>query len=372
MMQQNGRGLQVSRGDTPTHRLDCRRLAIVMPTWVGDACMATPTLKAIRERYPHLPITLICRPVVKDLIWGAWGSEPAWADHAWQVSKSGGDGVYTRRELVRAIRSSDIDAAVLLPNAFWTAAVMRLGGVKRLIGYHRDGRGWLLSDRVPVPRQGRRLIPISAIDYYLRLAEWLDAPVRSRATQLSEEPESAVVAEQLLERLGYQRSRPLLVINSGAATDARRLWPEERVTELAKRAATELGYFVLIHCGPQERQQAARIVSTVGLPCVAGMGDCEQLPIGLSKSILSRASVVVTTDSGPRHMAVAFNRPVITLFGPTSPQWTTTYNVPETVLQSSLGLAGSMADISVDAVMVAIHAVSEAAFKSHSSYPNAA
>lgn len=371
MMQHNGPGLQVSRSDSPTRPLDCRRLAIVMPTWVGDACMATPTLRAISERYPALPITMICRPVIKDLIWGAWGNQPAWADQAWQVSKSGGDGIYTRRELMRAIRSSDIDAALLLPNAFWTAAVMRLGGVKRLIGYHRDGRGWLLSDRVPVPRIGRRLLPVSAIDYYARLADLLDAPVSTRATQLNEEPEFSAAADQLLERLGYQRSRPLLVINSGAATDARRLWPEDRVAELSKRAATELGYFVLIHCGPQERQQAARIVSAVGLPNVAGMGECEQLPIGLSKSILSRASSVVTTDSGPRHMAVAFNRPVITLFGPTSPQWTTTYNVPETILQSSLGLAGSMADISVDAVMVALRSVWEVATKSNR-YPNAA
>jgi heptosyltransferase II len=352
--------LRASSYPGSTRPLAAKRLAIMLPTWVGDACMSTPTLRAIRGRYPDLHITLICRPVIHDLLWGAWGSEPAWADDVMLVSKTGGDGVYTRRELVRALRGSGTDAGILLPNAFWAAAVMKLGGVKRLIGYHRDARGWLLTDKVPVLRQGRQLMPVSAVDYYARLAEWLDAPVHSRGTQLREEAEHAAAAESLLRRLGYDRARQrLLVVNSGSATDAARLWPEASVAELARRAASELGYFVLIHCGPQDREQANRIVQRVGAQHVAGMGNCEHLPIGLSKSMIARAHAVVTTDSGPRHIAVAFDRPVVTLFGPTSPEWTTTYNVPETILQSARGIAGSMSDISVDRVMQAVHDVTD-------------
>lgn len=61
------------------------------------------------------------------------------------------------------------------------------------------------------------------------------------------------------------------------------------------------------------------------------MGVVEQLPIGLSKAVLKCCVAVVSTDSGPRHLAVAFDRPVVSLFGATTPQWTSTYNHPEFV-----------------------------------------
>jgi heptosyltransferase II len=352
-----------------TRPLQCKHLVVVMPTWIGDACMATPTLRALRARYPELKISLVCRPVIRDLIWNAWGESPAWADSVWLVSKSSGPGVFTRGELMRAIRSSDIDAAILLPNAFWSAAVMRLAGVKRLIGYHRDARGWLLSDRVPVPKHRGKPRPVPMVDYYAALAAWVDAPVHDRSMQLAEDTNGSSAAKRLLQIVGYREDRPLLIVNSGAATEASRIWPEERVSQLATRAATELGWFVLIHCGPRERQAANQIAEAAAHPHVASMGVVEELPIELSKSVLARATAVVTTDSGPRHIAVAFNRRVITLFGPTSPLWTATYNMPETILQGMTAAAGtrslagagdeasptgSMADISVERVFEAL------------------
>ena len=62
------------------------------------------------------------------------------------------------------------------------------------------------------------------------------------------------------------------------------------------------------------------------------MGQVENLPMGLSKAVLEQASVVVSTDSGPRHMASALGKKVISLFGPTSASLYQTYNLPEKVL----------------------------------------
>jgi heptosyltransferase II len=57
---------------------------------------------------------------------------------------------------------------------------------------------------------------------------------------------------------------------------------------------------------------------------------------GLSKALMAQADLVISTDSGPRHIAAAFDRPLITLFGPTDPAWSRTYNQPEVVIDTRL------------------------------------
>lgn len=342
-------------------------ICVVLPTWVGDACMATPTLRALRRSFPESRIVGVMRPVIHDVLEHAWGDEPAWIDQSLLFNKKGGDRVGSRWGLMRHIRQSGAQLAVLLTNSLWSAAVVRLAGVRRVVGYHRDARGMFLSDRVPVPRDGRDLQPISPIDYYLYLAHWVGCDTRSegptsRAMQLGVSPADEFMAQRLWKQAGFTPQRPIVTINSGSATQAARLWPVEHVQELASRLASEFNLQVLLHCGPAERETCNAIAARLSNPNVFSMGLAEQLPIGLSKAVLKRSAVVVSTDSGPRHLAVALNRPVVTLFGSTAPEWTQTYNHPEAILSARDGMAysqatehvPSMRDISVERVLAAV------------------
>lgn len=310
-----------------------------MPTWVGDACMATPTLRILRRSFPDYRIVGVMRPVIHDVLQQAWGTDRAWFDEALLFNKKADDRVGSRWGLIRQIRNSGAQVAVLLTNSLWSAAAVRLGGVSRVVGYQRDARGVFLSDRVPVPRDGRRRLPISPIDYYLNLANWIGCDtlgegLASRAMQLGVTPADEVMAQRLWKQAGFVPNRPIVAINSGSATQAARLWPMENVQELARRLVRELNVQVLLHCGPAERAACNAIADNLADSRVVSMGIAEQLPIGLSKAVLKRSAVVVSTDSGPRHLAVALNRPVVTLFGPTAPEWTQTYNWPETILSA--------------------------------------
>ncbi len=338
---------------------DPQRLAIVMPTWVGDACMATPTLRAVRRRYPNAKITMISRPVIRDVIANAWGSDIPWIDDYLLVSKKVSAGAHTRLSLTKAVRSAGITSALLLTNSFWSAAAMRLAGVRRVIGYQRDARGWLLSDRVPVVRAAGKPKPISAIDYYLELARWMGCDTSNRSMQLYITAEQQQMVEKLYCDVGLNPHGRTLVVNSNAATEVGRLWPEDRVSELCRRVAVELGMQVLLHCGPQEREQANRIAMQLNHRNVASMGVWDELPISLSCGVLGSAAAVVSTDSGPRHIAVALNRRVVTLYGPTSPAWTTTYNRPEISVQHFENGQAAMEHISVDEVMAAVRLATE-------------
>lgn len=298
--------------------------------------MATPTLRAFRQGFPEALITIIAKPVVRDLLQGASIDQAAWFDRAIVYSRRRTSLTPGRWGLVSMCRRAKIDVAVLLPNSLWTAAALKLAGVRRLVGYDRDARRLFLSERLEVPHDGsqeKNRVPISAVDYYLRLAHTLGCPTDNRSMQLGVTTPEKQLAEKSWRELGMRPAHPTLVINSNTATDPTRLWPIEELVTTARRVIDRFGWQVLLHCGPGEQEVALRAENAIQRPLAFSMGRLEQLPIGLSKAMLARAQVIVSTDSGPRHIGVALNRPVITLCGPTHPAWTTTYNHPETIIR---------------------------------------
>ena len=93
------------------------------------------------------------------------------------------------------------------------------------------------------------------------------------------------------------------------------------------------GCGILILCGPAEAELAQKIAASARQQGTVALSDvtapaCPKMPslsLGLSKALVRRADLLVTTDSGPRHFAAAFERPVVSLFGPTHIAWTETY-----------------------------------------------
>lgn len=308
------------------------RIGIWMPNWVGDACMATPALRSLADSFRgNAQLIGIMKPVIRDVI-----SSNPWLDRTVVFSRKASAGVVSRIGLVRTLKSLQLDIVILLTNSFWTAAVSRLAGARRIIGYCRDGRGWLLTDRAAVPSDGKKRLPISPVDYYLELARYVGCLAQDRRMRLAVDDEDQQRAEQLWRQLSFDANVPTIVINSSGATAPSRLWPAEHVESLAARIVADHPWQVLMHCGPAERQSCNASALRVAHPRVQSMGEAAELPMALSKGVMKRASVVVSTDSGPRHLAIALDRPVITLFGSTDPTWTTTYNDCETLVEESL------------------------------------
>ena len=299
------------------------RLAVFMPNWVGDAVMATPALRALSQWMAGRGHMLgVMQPVVSEVLRGSpwFADEILFSKRSWR----------SRLELAVRLRAERIDTIVLLTNSLWTAAVAKLAGAGRRIGYARDGRGWMLSQSLPVLKRSGQNVAVPAVDYYLQLAEKLiGCSTSDRRMQLTVDRDDLSLADRLWKQIGFSDQRPTVVINSSGAWGAAKLWPVDHVEQLARRIAENHQWQVLLHCGPAERAAADAVAARVDHRQVRSMGQSPELPIGLTKAVLARASAVVSTDSGPRHIAVALNRPVVSLFGPTDPAWTTTYNAGE-------------------------------------------
>lgn len=295
------------------------RIALFLPNWIGDVVMATPAIRAVRERNPKAELVAVCKPYVADVLAGApWFQETILFD-------KGGPRERRLWSVARRLRQSRVDGALLFPNSFRTALLARLGGCRRVVGFARYGRGLLLSTRLHPKTDARgRIVPSPVIDDYNRLAVALGTDDPGHRMELFTTPAEEGAADEVWKQFGLGRYSRVVGLNPGAAFGASKHWPTESFAALARRMAQQLGCGVLVLCGPGERDTARRIAEESRSPNVFSLAD-SHLSLGLTKAAVRRLDLLVTTDSGPRHFAAAFGRPVVTLFGPTHIEWTETY-----------------------------------------------
>jgi heptosyltransferase-2 len=301
-------------------------IAVFMPQWIGDAVMATPALRALRTHFQGARLVGVLRPYVAGVLEGG-----DWFDEV--ILSQGGPREQGLFAVARRLRRLLIDLAVLFPNSFRSALVAWLGGCRRRIGYARYGRSLLLTRRLqPLrDRRGRRL-PSPVLDTFNRLAECAGCPRPGERMELYTTPRDEEQADRLWRQAGLDACREVVCLNPGGAFGAAKHWPSASFAALARELAGRRGSGVLVLCGPAEREVCREIVTRAGHPAVHGLADVP-LSLGLTKACVRRASLLVTTDSGPRHFASAFGVPAVTLFGPTHIAWTDTYHPRALYLQ---------------------------------------
>jgi heptosyltransferase-2 len=311
------------------------KLAVFLPNWIGDVVMATPALRALRKHVgPRGSIVGVMRPYVADVLAGTH-----FLDQTIFYAPGSPDKELRTLALIHRLRQHHCDAVVLMTNSFRTGLLSLLGGAKQRIGYARYGRGWLLSRRLQPPQENGRLVRHPMVDYYLALAYALGCPKESPRLELATTAQDERAADLVWSQLGLRAGEQPVVFNSSGAFGAAKLWPVEYFAALARRLVVELKQPVLVLCGPAERDVAESIVHQAAHSRVVSLAR-HPLSIGLSKACLRRSRLLVTTDSGPRHFAVAFGIPVVSLFGPTPPIWGDNPTAVETRLSVELDCLG--------------------------------
>ena len=208
-----------------------RRILVTIPNWVGDVVLATPVLAALRAHFVDAQITFLMRRYVREVVAGGrWhDSEAYWPE-----------GGRLRRELstigfARRLRIRRFDLALLLTNSFRSAWAAWIGRIPRRVGYARDGRSRMLTDRLePLKRDGR-FVPSPVLPYYCRIAEHVGCPVSDRKPRLGITAEQQQAGARLARHYGLDDGRPYAVINPGAAFGAAKCWLPERFAEVCDR-----------------------------------------------------------------------------------------------------------------------------------------
>lgn len=305
-------------------------IGVFIPNWIGDAAMCTPTLRALRRTFHQDRLVGIMRPYVADVLDGT-----PWLDERIYFYRKSRNAAERTFAALRQLRQARFDTIVLLTNSVRTALLAWACGAQKRVGYVRYGRGPLLTHKLFCPRLGRRRLPSPVIDAYLQLAYAVGCPPESHRLELATLAADEAAADAVWQKWNLPPGDQVVVLNSGGAYGAAKLWPSEFFAALARRIATTKGLSVLVTCGPNERGIARQIVKRADHPRVVSLAD-EPISIGLTKACIRRSRLMVTTDSGPRFFAVAFDVPVISLFGPTDVAWTRTHYEREVCLTHPL------------------------------------
>ncbi len=295
-----------------------KSILITAPNWVGDAVMATPAFRCVRENFPEAKISLLLRPFVKGVLEGS-----PWFDQLIEFDpKEKHKQPAKYLTLIRKLRKEKFDTGIIMPNSFSSALVAWLAGIKHRVGYNRDARSWLLTQSVERLKEKGRFLPTYMGDYYLRICSNLGCVIRSKETELFTTEEETEKTGKLFSKYKISKNRPIFLINPGASFGSSKSWTAEGFAETAKLLQDEFDCHVLLACAPEEKTMAAQIEKAAGGKVVNLTP--ERITLGLLKTLIKKSTMLVTVDSGPRHIAVAFRKPVIVLMGPTDPRYTQT------------------------------------------------
>ncbi len=293
-----------------------QHILVWIPSPLGDAIMATPALSSIRHRFRSARITCLASKTNRAFL------EPsAFCDDWLELDKS-----YFRT--LGKLCHSRFDMAVLFKNSFGSALAVKLAGIPVRVGYAREGRGWLLTDTLIPEKENGHFKPVSAVDYYLRVAQTLGGSITNKTLSIGlTDADRQNLAESWPEL--NTKSGPLVILVPGGAFGPSKLWPVQRFAELADRLIETYRATIVISIAPtpQEIAIAQQIQSNAKHP-ILSLGQRPLKP-GPLKALYEKADLVITNDTGPRHIAAALNKKLITLFGPNNPAWTQTHNPNE-------------------------------------------
>lgn len=283
------------------------RILIVLPNWYGETLFATPLLHALQRQRPGAFVAVLGVPRCREVLEG----NPDVQEFLELAAPRGVRAFLGQSRLIARLRQGRFDTAVLLRPSLSRALLLAQAGIPARIGFAQPKSAWLLTHRVPVPSRRRH----KALEY-LPLLEAAGLRAEEGWCRYVVTEEERRAAQRLLGSLGLD-GRPFAVLHPGANW-AHKRWPVERFATLGDRLSAA-GAAVLVTSGADDAALAEAVTG--------GMRhDAQRLPPGTSlrqaAACLEQASLIVTNDTGIAHVAAALQRPLVALFGPTSPAYT--------------------------------------------------
>jgi len=189
-------------------------ILVWLPSPMGDAILCTPALRAIRRHFKSSKICFFANPVVREIL------SPCTLNDQW-LQQRGKNPFAIAKEL----RKHRFTHVILFKNSFASALAVFLAGIPSRIGYARDNRGFLLTDKLaPARLPNGKFKPLSAIDAYLEIARELGAETSDRSLELSVDPAANNALKTKLPELAGAEG-PIVVIVPGGAFGPSKCWP---------------------------------------------------------------------------------------------------------------------------------------------------
>jgi heptosyltransferase-2 len=284
-------------------------ILVVAPNWLGDAVMALPALSDIRRRCPSARLVVAARRAVADLFRLVPPVDDLvtlqWSGRWWQRHALAADAA--------RLQELGAETAILLPNSFAAAWLIRRAAIPQRWGYASDLRAPLLSRAVRRPRRG---VHQGAYYQHLTRALGFDSGPLEPVLSVTDEVLAAARA-QLMDR-GWDAARPLIVFAPGAAYGTAKRWLLPYVARVATDLVRDRRATCVMAGGRGDAPAAREVMRLIDADARPHVIDLTaQTTIGELAGVLALSAACVANDSGAMHVAAAVGAPVVAVFGPT-------------------------------------------------------
>lgn len=301
-----------------------RKILVIGPSWVGDMVMAQGLLKLLKTQYPDVKLDVLA---------------PAWTFSVLScmpevnraIEMPVGHGELKLREryrIGRQLRAEQYDQAIVLPNSLKAALIPFFARIPLRTGWLGEARYLLLNDYRKLDEKRYPLM----IEQYLALGLPAGAALPVPYPYPSFDVTKAAQDAALVKHQPLFRGRKILALGAGAEFGPSKRWPLEYYAELANQKLDE-GYDVWLFGSPKDQPVTDQIMELTGRRCENLAG---RLQLSESIALLSLVSGVVTNDSGLMHIAAALRKPLIAIYGSTSPRFTPPLSEHAVILQLNL------------------------------------
>jgi lipopolysaccharide heptosyltransferase I len=350
----------IGRAGTPVNAEDLRtrdfrRILLIKLSAVGDVVHTIPVLNKLRRRYPSARIDWLVTPAIAELV----RHHPAvtnvvlfarrdWSA-LWRPAALG-----RVAKLAAELRRARYDLVIDMHGQFRTALLTLAAGAPVRIGFDRPRPDvWSASDR-SFPAEtykhawkgareaswlaythhiGVPTLDVHAVDRYLTVGPMLGLDDGPADFSFVVPSAAAARADALLRGNGIAPSADVLLCAPGTNWETKH-WSAERFAEVARHFLAR-GWRVVLIGSEHERPVCARVAAAA-----PGTVDlCGETTLPEMAALVRRSAACLTNDSGPMHMAVALDRPVVSIFGPTDALWIGPYGRRDAVLRADLPCA---------------------------------
>ena len=300
----------------PENNPPTKKILVVAPAWIGDMIMANTLLQILTQQHPETIIDVLAPPTTAPLI--------SRMSHVRQVILLPATHkelkLKARYQLAKKLRAEHYEQAIVLPNTIKSALIPWLARISQRTGWLGEKRYLLLNDIHHEPKRFPRLV-----QRYVALA--FAAPVKNHSEiplEIFEHLPNPRLTVDLNNQQHLQHTfklsstQPILALCPGAEYGSAKRWPVEHFAKLAQLTLS-MGWQVIILGGPKDVGLGAEINAQARQCCIDLTGKTSLLD---AVDLLASAHAVVSNDSGLMHVAAALQKPLIAIYGSSSPIYT--------------------------------------------------
>ena len=336
-----------------------RRILLIKLSAVGDVVHTFPVLNQLRRKYPAAQIDWLVKPQIAELVrhHPAVNNVILFHDREWRSARTMARAVTLGVSLLRQLRSTRYDLVIDMHGQGRTAIAAAATGAAVRIGFDRPRKSVLAATDRELPpkvydhawigaREGSWLaythrIPIDTlemhpVDRYLRVGMLLGFADSKVDFSFAVPAEASAQVDLLLAQHGIAPRGPdarFALLSPGTVWETKQ-WSAEKFAAVA-RAFIDGGLPVVLAGSAADAAACNAVAASV--PEARNL--CGRTSLAELAALIARCEVAITNDSGPMHMAVALDRPTVTVFGPTDAVWIGPYRRPDSVATANVACA---------------------------------